>query len=191
MTYRFRYAIIEYIVDSIRQVKHVSDPFQTLGVSPSCTQDELRAAYRDLARRWHPDRFMAGPEREWANEHMTEINAAYRECVEQLRNRCASGGDVDLDAVHALIQGNHFSEARRALLKSGQRGARWNYLFGIVLQKQGEISKALTYFNFAVRQAPDNHQYRRARDAVQRLLTQNRVSNMLKSLRPARAAKAR
>lgn len=165
----------------------MSDPFQALGVSRNCTQEELRAAYRKLARRWHPDRFMAGPEREWANARMTEINAAYRECSELLRDRCACDGDVDLDAVHALIQDNHFSEARHALLKSGQRGARWNYLFGVVLQKQGEVSKALTYFNFAVRQAPDNHQYRRARDAVQRLLAQKSISHVLKSLRAAKA----
>lgn len=173
------------------QVNHVKDPFQTLGVTRSCTQAELRSAYRELARRWHPDRFMAGPEREWANSHMTEINAAYRECTEQLRNGCVVADEVNLDAVHALIQGNRFSEARRALLKSGQRGARWNYLFGIVLQKQGEVSKALTYFNFAVRQAPDNGQYRRARDAVQRLLTHERISSVLRTLHPARAAKSR
>lgn len=165
----------------------MNDPFQTLGVKRNCTQAELHDAYRALARRWHPDRFMAGPEREWANAHMTEINAAYRECMDQLHNGCGECGEVNLDDVHALIQGNRFSEARRALLKSGQRGARWNYLFGIVLQKQGEVAKALTYFNFAVRQAPDNGQYRHARDAVRRLLAHERLSHMLRPLRAARS----
>ncbi|MDO4355071.1 MAG: J domain-containing protein [Clostridia bacterium] len=163
----------------------MNDPFQTLGVARNCTQEELRGAYRELARRWHPDRFMAGPEREWANARMTEINAAYRACADELRSTCADG--VNLDAVHALIQDNRFSEARHALLRSNQRGARWNYLFGTVLQKQGEVAKALTYFNFAVRQAPDNGQYRRARDAVQRLLSRERVLGALRTLRPARS----
>ncbi len=165
----------------------MNDPFQTLGVKRSCTKDELRGAYRELARRWHPDRFMAGPEREWANARMTEINAAYRACADQLRDGSAGGSGVNLDAVHALIQDNRFSEARHALLRSNQRGARWNYLFGTVLQKQGEVAKSLTYFNFAVRQAPDNGQYRRTRDAVQRLLSRERILSALRTLRPARS----
>ena len=166
-----------------RQVNHVSNPFETLGVTAACTPAELRSAYRTLARRWHPDRFLEGPEREWANQHMTEINAAYAECCSLLKagtNLSVSAGD--LDSIHTMIQCHRFSEARRALLKVDTRCARWNYLFGTVLEKQGEVVKSLTYFNLAVRQAPDNRQYRTARDAVQRLIARNRVNNLLHTL---------
>ena len=37
--------------------------YEVLNIAPNATRDEIRAAYRELARRWHPDRFMAGPER--------------------------------------------------------------------------------------------------------------------------------
>lgn len=161
----------------------MSNPFEKLGVSGKCTQEELHKAYRTLARRWHPDRFLEGPEREWANQHMTEINAAYAECQALLkRNAVGKDGSIDLDSVHTMIMSNRFSEARRALLKSDTRNARWNYLFGIVLQKQGEIVKALTYFNLAVRQAPDNDQYLRARNAVQKLVARSKVANLFQSL---------
>lgn len=162
----------------------MNNPFQVLGLDSSCTAEELRSAYRTLARRWHPDRFLEGPERDWANEHMTEINSAYQECAKALKNGTAGKhAEVNLDEVHLLIQGHRFSEARRVLLQSKQRGARWNYLFGTVLQGQGEIAKALTYFNFAVRQAPENSLYRSARDAVKRLLLQNRVASMMNALK--------
>lgn len=164
-------------------MNHVSNPFETLGVSTRCTAEELRGAYRTLARRWHPDRFQEGPEREWANQHMTEINAAYAECCAMLKSGAtAPDGVANLDSVYALIQGRRFSEARRLLLKSNTRGARWNYLFGVVLQKQGEAAKALTYLNLAARQAPENGQYRRARDTVQRLIARKRVNGILQTL---------
>ena len=44
--------------------------YEVLNIPATASLDEIRAAYRNLARRWHPDRFMAGPERDWANEKM-------------------------------------------------------------------------------------------------------------------------
>lgn len=161
----------------------MSNPFETLGVSSRCTPEELRGAYRTLARRWHPDRFQEGPEREWANQHMTEINAAYAECCALLKSGAiAPDSGADLSGIHALIQSRRYSEARKALLKSDTRGARWNYLFGVVLHRQGEADKALTYLNLAVRQAPENGQYRRARDTVQRLIARDKVNGILQTL---------
>jgi hypothetical protein len=48
------------------------DPYALLGVPPGAPSDEIAAAYREAAKRWHPDR--AGAEGE---DRMAEINAAY------------------------------------------------------------------------------------------------------------------
>src|SRR4051812_33652852 len=48
------------------------DPYAVLGVRPGSPEQEVSAAYREAAKRWHPDR--AGAEGE---ERMAEINAAY------------------------------------------------------------------------------------------------------------------
>ena len=66
--------------------------YQVLGIPVTADREQIRAAYRALARRWHPDRFMAGPERDWANDKMAEINAAYRECLDGLTRVQARGG---------------------------------------------------------------------------------------------------
>jgi DnaJ domain len=50
-----------------------ADPFAVLGVAPNASADEVAAAYRSLAKRWHPDR-AEGPQ---ATRRMAEINAAY------------------------------------------------------------------------------------------------------------------
>ena len=48
------------------------DPFTVLGVAPGATPDEVAAAYRELAKAWHPDR--RGGD---GDERMAEINVAY------------------------------------------------------------------------------------------------------------------
>jgi DnaJ-like protein len=48
------------------------DPFTVLGVAPGASPDEVAAAYRELAKAWHPDR-----RGEAGEERMAEINVAY------------------------------------------------------------------------------------------------------------------
>jgi hypothetical protein len=58
------------------------DPFAILGVQPGASRDEVQAAYRRAAKRWHPDRD-ASPA---AARRMAEVNAAW----EALRDGAAA-----------------------------------------------------------------------------------------------------
>ena len=57
----------------------IQDPYKVLGVSPGCSEEELKAAYRKLAKQYHPD---LHPGDAAAAQKMNEINAAY----EQIKN---------------------------------------------------------------------------------------------------------
>lgn len=57
----------------------IQDPYKVLGVSPNAGDDEIKKAYRDLAKKYHPDRNPGDPE---AARRMNEINAAY----DQIKN---------------------------------------------------------------------------------------------------------
>ena len=95
------------------------DHYETLGVDASADEAQIKRAYRDLAKRYHPDR--VPPERSaWAREQMAEINAAYEVLGDPLRRaeydrRCAAapGGDRALWRAHRARERSRRAEMER------------------------------------------------------------------------------
>lgn len=138
--------------------------YEVLNIPTTASRDEIHRAYRVLARRWHPDRFLEGPERDWASEKMAEINAAYRSCLNG-RKQGPAEGDSDsetLNRVQQLIDDGKYFAARKLLMGISTRCAEWNYLFGAVLMRLCETEKALIYLSVAVHQNPKSAKYARA-----------------------------
>ena len=66
----------------------MTDPYKVLGVSPNSSDDEIKKAYRDLARKYHPDKYRDSDLADLASEKMKEVNAAY----EEIQNIRKNGG---------------------------------------------------------------------------------------------------
>ena len=165
----------------------MANAFEVLGVPETSGELEIRKAYRELARRWHPDRFMDGPERMWAEQKMTEINNAYHAALQQASGAASSVNGLtpegeQLADAKRLIELGQLSAARQALLRIATRSAEWNYLFGAVLLKLGEYEKAVLYFGIASRQRPQNPQYRTAFQSAEAIRNQRRIKPILNRL---------
>ena len=61
----------------------MKDPYQVLGVNPNATDEEVKKAYRELAKKYHPDTYVGNPLADLAAEKMKEINEAYDTITKQ------------------------------------------------------------------------------------------------------------
>ena len=81
----------------------IHDPYKVLGVSRDASDDEIKKAYRELARKYHPDNYAGNPLADLVEEKMKEINEAY-EMIRRERNGSrssspgSSGGSYDSGA---------------------------------------------------------------------------------------------
>ena len=66
----------------------MTDPYQVLGISPNATDDEVKRAYKELSRKYHPDSYVNNPLADLAEDKFKEVQAAYT----QIMNSRANGG---------------------------------------------------------------------------------------------------
>ena len=160
------------------------DPYKILGVSKDATDDEIKQAYRRLAKQYHPDR---NPGDEAAAKKMQQINAAY----EQIKNPAAykqpgggsygnyggyggyggssqqADGDQYQQAAFQYLMFRRYREALNALQNAANRDARWYYLSALANNGIGNQITALEHIRRAVSMEPDNMEYLQALDAIE------------------------
>ncbi len=156
------------------------DPYKVLGIERSATDDEVKQAYRKLAKKYHPDRYQNSPLAESASEKMKEVNAAYDQIVNERKNGGSSrgssqsyygsysdgtasgGGASRFNNIRMLINQGNFEQAEKLLseVESTERDAEWYYLMGIVYYRKGRLEEAYNYIATACQKDPTNVEYR-------------------------------
>jgi len=164
----------------------IEDPYKVLGVSPDADDEEIKRAYRRLAKKYHPD---LNPGDQEAARKMQEVNAAY----EQIKNpekaaqngQAGYGGYYDpfggyrqqsygsqtgdqyQQAAYQYIRFGRYQEAINALSNCADRDARWYYLSALANQGLGNQVTALEHIRRAVSMEPDNPEYLDALDRIE------------------------
>lgn len=166
------------------------DPYQVLGVPSTATDEEVKKAYRDLARKYHPDNYHDNPLADLAQERMKEINEAY-EAVQSQRKAARAGGysggsyggyQTGYQAGYqsgyqsggsryqrirmAISQGN-LNLAEELLNAMTDHDAEWSFLKGAICYRRGWLDEARRYYQNAVNMDPDNQEYQRALDIAE------------------------
>ncbi|MBQ7801276.1 MAG: J domain-containing protein [Oscillospiraceae bacterium] len=166
----------------------MDDPYKVLGVSPDASDEEIKRAYRRLAKKYHPD---LNPGDQVAAKKMQEVNAAYEqiknpEKAQQAGPGGGSGyggysqygpfggfggyggyqrqtytdtGDTYQKAAYNYIRYGRYQEALNALNNSTDRNGRWYYLSALANDGLGNQVTALEHIRRAVSMEPDNQEY--------------------------------
>lgn len=72
--------------------------YETLGLKPNASMEEIKEAYRDLVNVWHPDRFSHNPRlQKKAQEKLKDINQAYERLESHLLRDSAQGAEREQD----------------------------------------------------------------------------------------------
>ena len=151
----------------------MTDPYRVLGVAPDAPDDEIKKAYRELAKKYHPDNYTDSPLADIASEKMKEINQAY-DLIQKMRTGAKTtfdGNKAYTDAsgsafsdIRVMINTGRFSEAEMILdyIAEEDRNAEWNFLKGCILTHKGWYYDARRHFETACYMDPDNAEYEAA-----------------------------
>ena len=162
------------------------DPYSVLGVKPDASDQEIKKAYRELARKYHPDNYVDNPLADLAEEKMKEVNEAY-EAIQKQRSGGGGGGysqssssssggyqygyqqqsyggtnNPTFNRVRNLINMWDLNSAERLLQEVPQKSGEWYFLMGSIAYRRGWLDEAMQNYNLAVQIEPGNMEYRQA-----------------------------
>ncbi|MBR7092998.1 MAG: J domain-containing protein [Clostridia bacterium] len=140
------------------------DPYQVLGISPDATDEQVKAAYRELAKKYHPDHYGDNPLSDLAQEKMQQINEAYDTIIKQRRAGRSGGARSQYGDIRNLIRAGRIEDAEVLLdgIPEAARDAEWHFLKGSLLYKKGWLDAAAEHFSAACRMDPANQEYQAA-----------------------------
>ena len=156
-----------------------NDPYKVLGVKPDASEDEIKRAYKELVKKYHPDQYQDNPLADVAAEKMADINAAYDQIMTSRRNGysgstgSSSGsysGAYNSSLIRNYIQSGNITQAEQMLnnVANSERDAEWHFLMGSVCYKRGWLNDAYSQFAIASQMDPSNMEYASALNQMNR-----------------------
>lgn len=163
-------------------VLKLRNPYEVLGIKEGASEEEIKRAYRELVKKYHPDQYQSNPLSELAEDKLREINEAYDYLMKNgsfkrqpdSRDRNNQWGDRGNDdfynQVRSYVNRGNTGLAEDMLNGSNDRSAQWYYLKGLIFLRKGWYDEAYSHIQTAVNMDPANFEYR---DALNRMNNAN------------------
>ena len=154
------------------------NPYDVLGVPENASEEEIKKAYKELVKKYHPDKYQDNPLADLAEEKLQEVNEAY-DMLMKNRNSGSSGsysygnygsgsgsggsyGTPDYMAVRRYIDAGNLTAAENILNSTKDRSAEWFFLSGMLSYRKGWYDDAVNKLKTANDLAPNNMEYSQA-----------------------------
>lgn len=153
------------------------DPYEVLGVNKNASMDDIKAAYKELVKKYHPDKYQNNPLSGLAEEKMQEINEAYDYLTKNHSSGSGFGGSnngynksgepsPELQQIRQMMNTGNLRGAEAALNRCTIRNAEWYYLCGMLSFNKGWYDDAINKMQTAVSMEPSNIEYRQGLNTV-------------------------
>lgn len=152
------------------------NPYEVLELKEGASKDEVKKAYRELVKKYHPDQYGNNPLRDLAEEKLREINEAYDYLMKNISdtssysnsnnygnnnsyNSYETTGNEMYNEIRRDLQAGNLGAAEDKLNRITVRDAEWNYLMGMLFLRKGWYDNAFNYISNACNLNPSNREY--------------------------------
>lgn len=170
----------------------INNPYEVLGISPNASNDEIKKAYRDLSRKYHPDSYVDNPLSDLAEEKFKEVQEAYDQIMRERESGYTDAGSgyrnagysnsgygnsgyqnnsqtsMEFQAAYNYINGRQYQQALNVLSRMQNRSAQWYYLSAVANMGMGNNVNALNLARQASNMEPANQEYANLVNRLQR-----------------------
>lgn len=172
----------------------MKNPYEVLGISENASEEEIKKAYREQVKKYHPDQYQDNPLSKLAEDKLREVNEAYEYLTGKGQTAKASNGwsgrsgyaggqsgssaggqnygDGSFRQVRMYINSGNIAAAEALLESIQDKNAEWFYLRGLIFMKKGWYNEAIMNIKQACNMDPSNYEYR---DALNRMNSNNNM----------------
>lgn len=148
------------------------NPYEILEIKEGASKDDIKKAYREMVKKYHPDQYGDNPLKDLAEEKLREVNEAYDYLMKNTNdyssysdsnsytnNNYDSNSSAIYNDIRRDLQTGNLNAAEEKLNRITVRDAEWNYLMGVLNLRKGWYDNAFNYISNACNLSPSNREY--------------------------------